>query len=520
MKKILIPPPKATAAAGFRSRFLHRQEEKGDGDGEECEGKVGNTTHIFGRSDELMGRTRCFPEKHFCVFSLRSFILDPGQFDRLLSVWDALASEAEQSGITNLILDVNENVGGNVALAYALLAKLFPSAPADKICPFLRIRLGPLSRLLSRHHLLGSEGREARSLALEDEQALQRTVKEWKKRDCKRGLGTHDSFKAALKGLLYFLDEVYDPETDDLHEADVKLVLETLKKEEIVERFHEAADKCREGTLDTNTLRRVATVVNDLLSVWTPFEHRGIDFVGSQWKVWGGGKRLYTLPLESWKLTCARKFEKKGDGQTQVHSFKKILIFSSGFGCVSSCDTFTSSVREWSRANPSAEPAVRFITWGGVPGDGGASRENGGSVLTGTTAPGGFVKAQNMQSRQTLWIWFALFRLFAETTGSPLLRELDKVRDLLPPLPFAMEQTPKLTRAAAFQETWGHEALPAEYYQVLTDFVLKEWYLHLNTGCRWSLPRWLHCTIVSFPFLRRARGEGGTPLPLWHKGPA
>uniref|UniRef100_A0A0G4HZ82 Uncharacterized protein n=1 Tax=Chromera velia CCMP2878 TaxID=1169474 RepID=A0A0G4HZ82_9ALVE len=397
-----------------------------------------NATHIYDSDGELSGRTRCFKEKKFCVLALATFGIKKEDRPRLWNAWNALVKEARENGITKLILNVNKNGGGKLQLAYAFLAKLFPSAPGKEICPFLRIRLGPLSRLLSQHGLLGKEGREARKSALKDKEALKRTVKEWKKKDCQRGLGAHNNFQAAMKGLLYFIEDVYDPTVDDIAENDIEKIKKMLKENDIKEKFQEAADQCANGTLNTNTLEKVASAVNDLLKVWTPFEKK-IDFVGSEWKEWGGAERLYTRPLDSWMNQCTANFQKSNAGEP-THPFKKIIFFSGGFSCVSSCDVFTTSAP--------------------------------------TTAPGGFVKGENMQNR--LWVWFLLFRWFAETTGSPLLPDLDEVQKLLPPIPFAMEKTPRITRAAGFQQTWGEAALPAEFFEVPTDFQLNEWFSHLK----------------------------------------
>uniref|UniRef100_A0A0G4I027 Tail specific protease domain-containing protein n=1 Tax=Chromera velia CCMP2878 TaxID=1169474 RepID=A0A0G4I027_9ALVE len=482
--RLLAPPPQSLPPrSGFlRPPSLLEVREEGravsspqdDKKKEKEEPKIppSNATHIFDSKGTLIGRTRCEEEQKYCVLSLRSFSLKHDDYPNLLNAWDSMAAVARNHGIEKLILDVNENGGGTVQLAYAFLAKIFPSAPGDKICPYLRIRLGPLSRLLSRHGLLGDEGRAARQRALNDREVMQRTVEDWKKKDCERGLGKHDSFKAALKGILYFIEDVYDPEIDDMSEGEIDWIKETLKKKDINQRFQEAVDKCADRTLDRSTLKRVASSIDLILQVWTPFE-RKIDYVGSEWKLWGGAKRLYTRPLTNWLKQCTSNFGKNED--QVVHPFKKILIFSSGMGCISSCDTFASSAREWSRANPSVEPSVKFLTWGGAS----VSSVAKESVLSGTTAQGGFVKGENMQNR--LWVWFALFRWFAETTGSELLLpELDKVEKLLPPVPYAMEKTPRLTRAAGFQTTWGMDSLPAEYYKVPTDFTLPAWFNGLS----------------------------------------
>eukprot|EP00798_Chlamydomonas_sp_ICE-L_P005367 gene5367-5586_t len=410
----------------------------------------------------------------FAVWKLTDFSANLTTYG---TTWLGFVKQAQEEGVTDLVIDLTANGGGNVALAYLAFGLLYPELlEPDNTEEWLNKYD---ARILYEAELLtnDTEWVEQRVAELkanpgELEAVIHQTVELFQATDIivatpgfqcstkEPGGSCTEAYKNLTQRMIHQYPELLeDPSILDVPMfnslmADLWLGIQIFGYYVTEAKYVQSIDSA--GTEQINTLTRLVN------------HTRGGKTAPYTTKFYLNTQDDYTsvLPLFQEAMT-----EMNMSGKYR-NPFKKMLLLSSGL-CGSSCDTFSRSAQMFSKAHPE-KARTRFLTFGGT----GEKKD-----LSGTGFPGGAENQNEINSAAWIYLGF-MYTMFQWMGKEEFINGVNQVADLSPMNPaFNTGVAPQFTQYEVYQISMGEDALPQEFYNIPTDFYLKKWpdFAYTNT---------------------------------------
>lgn len=447
--------------------------------------------------------------KEYAVMKLTTMGLSPME---LMEAWKDLVSKS--TGVTNLILDLTDNGGGDVATSYIWAQSLYPGVE-----PNLYDRnIGPAARYLISSGLEFTALNATVSQLLDNQTYMEQRVAELN--------NNRTEFQALVddtNAVLAFIYELYnqssllqdlngcdaifdcrdvwaqlDDKTIDVRTAmnDIAATgsaVTTQLLSDVLESILEAANYINPYIVDVDRIKAPDGSVNSYLD-YVYHQRGGVNntytntfqiadevaykremYLREQDELFESSNGTAGLDLSDIGLDIptidwnAYQPPEKWTPPSS-HPFKKILAVGNGL-CGSACDQFSRTSWFYSLAHPEA-PVFRYATYGGN-----GNRDD----LSGTVFCGGNVIYTDYVSQS--WAYYGLVSLVADwTDNKTLIQHGDEFGSLLPTPPYGQLYTPRYSQSEMYQRAMGPDALPMEYYIVPTDYYIQKWFYDTGLG--------------------------------------